>query len=68
MRKRYGFQSQFYGEFFFFNIQTTLAGLYEITKSSPVTAIKRIDEVNLEAPLMYDCTTPQHLVLKDMCP
>jgi len=55
MNKREGFHSQFYGALFVFNIQTTMAFFPETSKRFPVK-IKRIEEVNLEALLMYDTT------------
>ena len=55
MNKRNGFRSQFYGAFFVFNIKTAIACLSETSKRSPVK-IKRIEEVNMQALLMYDTT------------
>ena len=62
MNKHNGIRSVFYGAFFVFNIQTTIACFSETSKRSYVK-IKRIEDVDMQALFMYDA--PQCLALND---
>ena len=55
MNKHNGFRSLFYGAFFVFNIQTTIACISETTKRSPLK-IQCIEDVDMQALFMYDAT------------
>ena len=55
MNKHNGFRSVFYGAFFVFNIQTTIACFSETSKRCHVK-IKRIEDVDMQALFMYDAS------------